>query len=177
MGKPERARPIPEDYGSITPYVIVRGAAQFIEFLKKAFGAEERGRVPNEDGTLGHAEVRIGNRVLMMFDAKADWPDTPSFLTVYVEDCDAVHHRALQAGATEVTKLSDDPFGNRGSRIRDPFGNIWWIQTHMEDVDEAEMMKRMAQQEHIERMLDAAETLDRELKSRKPKAGAKPEAQ
>src|SRR5438445_367351 len=106
MEEPDTVRPVPEDYGSLVPYVIVRGAAKFIEFLKTAFGAVERGRVPNrgspifEDGTLGHAEVWIGNRVLKMFDAKADWPDTPSFLTVYVEDCDAVHRRALQAGAT-----------------------------------------------------------------------------
>ena len=160
--------PIPKDYGSLTPFVVVRGAAQFIEFLKDAFGAEEReARFANEDGTLSHAEVWIGNRVLMMFDAKAAWPDTPSFLMIYVEDCDSVHDRALKAGATEVTRLGDDPFGNRGSRVRDPFGNIWWIQTHIEDVDEAEMMKQMGEQKHIEAMIDATETLDRELSSRK----------
>jgi PhnB protein len=165
-----KVQPIPEEYGSLTPYVVVRGAAKFIDFLKEAFGAVERIRVPNEDGTLGHAEVWLGNRVLMMFDAKKGWPDTPSFLTLYVEDCDAVHHRALKAGATEVTKLGDFPFGFRASRIRDPFGNIWWLQTRVEQVDEAEMMSKMMERfkekDFLERMMNLVQTFDQELSSR-----------
>jgi PhnB protein len=163
----QRVQPVPEDYGSVTPYIVVRGVAPFIDFLKEAFGAVERGRVPNEDGTIGHAEVWIGNRVLMMFDAKAEWPDTPAFLTLYVDDCDAVHRRALSAGATEVTALSSNAWGDRGSRIRDPFGNIWWIQTHVEDVGEEEMTRRMGEESCIDGMRVAQETLDRELRRRK----------
>jgi len=160
-------QPVPEDYGSLAPYVIVRGAARFLEFLKEAFGAVERGRFPNEDGTIGHAEVWIGNRVLMMFDGKPEWPETPAFLTLYVEDCDAVHHRALKAGAVTVTELSTNAWGDRGSRIRDPFGNIWWIQTHIEDVPEDKMMQRMSEKIYIDDMQVAQETLDRELRGRR----------
>jgi PhnB protein len=159
-------RPIPDDYGSVTPYVIVRGAAPFIDFLKEAFGAEERGRVANEDGTLGHAEVWIGNRVLMMFDAKEEWPETPAFLTLYVEDCDAVHRQALNAGAVEITPLSTNAWGDRGSRVRDPFGNVWWIQTHVEDVGEAEMMRRMGESAYVDGMRVAQDTLDADLRGR-----------
>jgi uncharacterized glyoxalase superfamily protein PhnB len=159
-------RAIPEDYGSVTPYVIVRGVAPFIDFMREAFGAEERGRVANEDGTIGHADVWIGNRVVQMFDAKAEWPDTPAFLTLYVEDCDAVHRRALAAGAVELTPLSTNAWGDRGCRVRDPFGNVWWIQTHVEDVGEEEMMRRMGEPEYIADMRVAQETLDRDLRSR-----------
>jgi PhnB protein len=162
-----QAQAIPDDYGSVTPYIVVRGAAPFLDFLKDAFGAVERGRVTNDDGTLGHAEVWVGNRVLMMFDAKPEWPDTPSFLTLYVEDCDAVHQRALRAGATEVTALANNAWGDRGSRIRDPFGNIWWIQTHVEDVAEEEMLRRTGEPAYVEGMRNAEETLDRELRRRR----------
>ncbi len=159
-------RAVPEDYGSVTPYIIVRGVAPFIDFLREAFAAEERGRVANEDGTIGHAEVLIGYRVVQMFDAKAEWPDTPAFLTLYVEDCDAVHRRALAAGAVELTPLSTNAWGDRGSRVRDPFGNVWWIQAHVEDVGEEEMMRRMGEPEYINNMRVAQETLDRDLRSR-----------
>lgn len=159
-----RVQPIPKDYGSITPYIIVKGAARFIDFIKEAFGAVERGRVYNEDGTIGHAEVWIGDSVVMMFDAKKDWPDTPSFLTLYVEDCDAVHQRALNAGAITVTELSTNAWGDRGSRIRDPFNNIWWIQTHVEDIDEEDIAKRMQEKEYVDDIENSVETLDRAIK-------------
>ncbi len=166
MSDPHKIRPIPEDYGSITPYIIVRGVAKFIDFLKEAFGAVERGRAYNDDGTIGHAEVWIGDSVVMMFDAKEDWPETPGFLTLYVEDCDKAHRSALEAGATTVTELSTNAWGDRGSRIRDPFGNIWWIQTHVEDVPEDEMARRMGEERYIDGMREATETLDRELGGR-----------
>lgn len=159
-----RVQPIPQDYGSITPYLIVKGAAQLIDFLKQAFGAVERGRVYNDDGTIGHAEVWIGNSVVMMFDAKEDWPETPGFLTLYVEDCDQAHHLALQAGATNVTDLSTTPWGDRGSRIRDPFGNIWWIQTHVEDVPEEEIFRRMKEDQYLDDIHVSVETLNREIR-------------
>ena len=164
MSNPHNVQAIPEDYGSVTPYVIVKGVARFIDFLKEAFGAVERGRVRNDDGTIGHAEVRIGDSVVMMFDAKEDWPETPSFLTLYVEDCDEAHRSALKAGASTVTDLSTSAWGDRGSRIRDPFGNIWWIQTHVEDVPEEAMVRRMIEQKYTDDMRGSAETLDRELR-------------
>ena len=128
------------------------------------FAAEERFRVPNEDRTIGHAEVWIGDSVVMMFDAKADWPETPNLLTLYVEDCDKVHQAALKAGATTVTKLSTNAWGDCGSRIRDPFGNIWWLQTHVEDVSEEEMARRMTEEPYIQDLCESTETLDLEMR-------------
>ena len=160
-------QPIPADYDSITPYIVVRGVPKFIDFLTAAFGAVERGRVPNADGTIGHAEVWIGSSVVQMFDAKETWPDTPSFITLYVEDCDTVYQRSLDAGATTVTPLGTNAWGDRMARIRDPFGNIWWISTHVEDVDPAESMRRMGQPEYIAQMRVAQETFDHELSGRK----------
>jgi uncharacterized glyoxalase superfamily protein PhnB len=166
-GTPRKVQAVPEDYGAITPYIIVRGAESFLEFLKAAFGAKERGRVHNQDGTVGHAEVWIGDSVLMNFDAKPEWPPTPGFITLYVEDCDAVHQTALQAGAITVTGLGNNAWGDRGSRIRDPFGNIWWLQTHIEDVEEEEIIRRMGQEYYVAGMFEAQDTLDRELRSRR----------
>ena len=163
----QKVQPIPEQYGSLTPYVCVRGAAQFLDFLKAAFSAVERGRVYNANGTIGHAEVLIGNRVLNMFDLQESWPDTPSFLSLYVEDCDAVFQQALQAGATVVTKMGTNAWGDRVGRISDPFGNIWWIQTHVEDPDQEEMMKRMQEPKYIEQMQYAQDSFDHELSHRK----------
>lgn len=162
-----KVQAVPADYGSITPYFVVHGgAAQFIEFLKSVFDAKERGRVHNEDGSIGHAEVWIGDSVIQMFDAKADWLPAPNFTTLYVEDCDAVYERALKAGATSVTELSNNAWGDRGCRIRDPFGNIWWIQTHIEDVAEDEIARRMGEPAYIEGMRIAQETLIRVMPKR-----------
>jgi uncharacterized glyoxalase superfamily protein PhnB len=145
-------RPIPEGYHTVTPFVIVKGAAQFIDFLQDAFGAVELGRVTGEDGAIGHAEVRIGDSVVMMFDAKEGWPDTPAFLGLYVEDCDAVYRQALQAGAASVTRPTNVPWGDRVCRVRDPFGNLWWIQTRIENVSAEEEGMRYGQQEYIDAM-------------------------
>ncbi|MBV9787820.1 MAG: VOC family protein [Chloroflexi bacterium] len=163
-------QPIPQHYGSLTTYVCVRGAAQFLDFLKAAFGAVERGRVQIADGSIGHAEVWIGNRVLNMFDAKATWPDMPSLLSLYVDDCDAVFEQALSAGATTITELSTNAWGDRMGRLRDPFGNIWWITTHVEDVSQEQVFQRMQQPHYLEQMRYAQETIDRELSSRRETA-------
>jgi uncharacterized glyoxalase superfamily protein PhnB len=164
-------QPIPEGYHTVTPWIIVKDAAKFIAFLKEAFGAKEAegSRVYNKDGTLGHAEVRIGDSVVMMFDAKEAWPPTPSFLRLYVEDGDAVYRRALQAGATSVTEITRLFFGDRVGRVRDPWGNIWWIQERVEAVDFEEMMKRAGEQAAIEAMQYVQESLDRELSDRSRK--------
>jgi PhnB protein len=144
--------PIPEGYHTVTPWIISRDAAQLIEFLTVAFGAEEIARVVGEDGSIGHAEVRIGNSVVMMFDAKPHWPDTPAFLRLYVTDGDAVFRQALQAGATPVTEMTHLFWGDRVGRVRDPFGNLWWIQTRIEDVSLEEMERRSAEKEWIDAM-------------------------
>jgi PhnB protein len=150
--KPDKVHPIPEGYHTVTPFVIVKGAAQFIDFMKEAFEAVEIGRVTGEDGAIGHAEVRIGDSVVMMFDSKEEWPETPAFLRLYVEDCDAVYHQALKAGAASVTKPTNMPWGDRVCRVGDLLGNLWWIMTRIEDVSPEEMEKRYGQQEYINAM-------------------------
>ncbi len=132
----------PPGYGTVTPWLISAGTAQLIDFTVRAFGAVELGRVPGPDGGIGHAEVRIGDSVVMMFDTPDGWPGTPGFARLYVEDGDAVYQRALDAGATPVTAMTDLFFGDRVGRVRDPLGNIWWIQEHVADVDPAELAQR-----------------------------------
>ena len=160
------AQAIPSDYGAVTPYIVVKGAARLIDFLKAAFGAEERGRFPAPDGTLSHAEVSIGGRVIQMFDAKPEWPDTPSFITLYVEDAEAIRDAAVAAGESEITPLDDNAWGDRMCRVRDPFGNIWWIQTHRQDVSEQEMMKRLDDPKYQANLKTAMETFNAEMSQR-----------
>ena len=156
------AKPIPERYQVVTPYLIVQGAAKAIDYYKQAFGAHELARVPGPDGRIGHAEVRIGDAVVMMFDRADGWPDTPGFLRLYVEDADLVYQRALAAGATSITPVTSLFFGDRVGRVRDPLGNIWWIQAHEEDLDPAELARRpqdpaaMAALRLVEESLDTA---------------------
>src|SRR5687768_15501007 len=148
----KKVSPVPPGYHTVTPFVIVKGAAQFIEFLKEAFGAVEMARVANESGAIGHAEVRIGDSVVMMFDSKEEWPETPAFLRLYIEDVDRVYQSALNAGGTSVTRPTNMPWGDRSCRVRDPFGNLWWIMSHIEDVSPEEEEKRWGQKEYIEAM-------------------------
>lgn len=159
-------RPVPEGYYTVTPWIISRDTAKLLDFVKEAFGAKEIARLFNEDGTIGHAEFRIGDSVVMAFDAKDEWPDTPGFLRLYVEDGDAVHRRALEAGATSVTEMTDLFFGDQVGRVRDPQGNLWWIQARLEDLDPQEMEKRAAQKEYLDAMQRVQESLDRELSGR-----------
>lgn len=159
-------KPIPEGYPRVCPFVITKSSAKLIDFAVAAFGASERTRVYNEDGqTIGHAEIQIGDSVIMMFDGHPNWSVTPAFLNIYVEDCDAVHHQALKNGAEEVTPLSTNAWGDRGSRIRDPLGNIWWIQTHVEDVSEEEMMQRLSEDKYAQDMEVSTKTLKDAMES------------
>src|SRR5262245_39985957 len=136
------SQPLPNGKHTVTPYVIVKGAAQFIEFLKHAFEAHEFGRAENPDGTIGHAEVRVGDSTLMIVDGKKEWRETPSYVSIYGDDADDVFRQALKAGATEVTAMTTfNILGDRTGRVRDPFGNIWWIQTHLRDVSREEALK------------------------------------
>ena len=157
---------IPEGYHSVTPWIIVRGAAKLIDYLKAAFGAEELARVPNADGTLGHAEVRIGDSVVMMFDAKPDWPETPAFFRLYTADGDEVFQRAVEAGGIPVTPMTELAFGDRVGRVRDPFGNIWWIQTRVEELEPAEMEKRMGEQRYVDAMRQVEKSLTQAMNKR-----------
>lgn len=132
-------------YHTVNPYIPVAGAERFIEFTVKAFGAEEMGRFPAPDGTIMHAEVRIGDSVVMLTDASDTMPAQPTALYVYVPDVDATHQQAVAAGGTSREEPSDKFYGDRTSTIVDPFGNQWFLATHIEDVSMEDMQERMGE--------------------------------
>ena len=141
----------PEGYHSLTPYLIVDGAAQAIEFYKRAFGAEERFRFPAPDDRIGHAELQIGDSILMLADPSSESIARPpterggptAGLMLYVDDVDAVIERAVQAGAEQTAEVEDKFYGDRSGRVTDPFGHDWNLATHVEDVPPDEMEKRV----------------------------------
>ena len=145
------AKPIPEGYHSVTPYLIVAGAADAIDFYARAFGAEEVLRMPMGD-RIGHAEILIGDSHVMLAD---EWPDMghlgpktrggpTSSLMIYLPDVDAAFARAIAAGATEDRAVVDQFYGDRSGTLTDPFGHQWTLATHIEDVAPEEMEQRMA---------------------------------
>ncbi len=135
-------KPIPDGYHTVTPYLTVQGVPKLIDFLKQAFEAQEIERMTQPDGTIGHAEVRIGDSVVMMGEARDEWKPMPSGIYLYVNDTDAVYKRALQAGATSIMEPADQFYGDRSAGVKDSSGNHWWIATHKEDVPPAELKKR-----------------------------------
>ncbi|HLZ58555.1 MAG TPA: VOC family protein [Ktedonosporobacter sp.] len=124
---------IPAGYRTITPYLMVPGAIELIEFVKQAFGAVENYRGIGSEGGL-HAEIRIGDSMLMIGGGAGMRDPMPAALYLYMEDVDAVYQRALQAGATSLSAPEDQPYGDRNAGVKDPFGNIWYIATHIKDV-------------------------------------------
>jgi PhnB protein len=122
--------PFREGFHSLTPYLIVEGAVKLIDFLKLAFGAEEKLRVPKPDGSVMHAEMRVAGSVIELADANAQFPPRPTTLHLYVPDADAVYQRAIAVGATSTAEPVDQPYGDREAGIRDPGGNDWYISTH-----------------------------------------------
>ena len=138
-------KPIPDEYHRVTPYLIVEGASGLIDFAKQVFGAEETVRMPGSDDTIGHAEMRIGDSVVMLADAGRENPARAATLVVYVEDCDAVYRKALAANAASEREPADQFYGDRTAGVN-AFGTTWWIHTHVEDVSPDEMQKRMAAQ-------------------------------
>jgi len=135
-------KPIPDGYHTVTPYLTVQGVPKLIDFLKQAFEAQEIERMTQPDGTIGHAEVRIGDSVVMMGEARDEWKPMPSGIYLYVNDTDAVYKRALQAGATSIMEPADQFYGDRSAGVKDSSGNHWWIATHKEDVSPEELKKR-----------------------------------
>lgn len=145
-------RPIPEGYHTLTPYLAVEDAARAIEFYKDAFGAEEIHRMPGPDGSIAHAELQIGDSKLMLSDpfpqsnvrppSERGGPTASVFM--YVDDADAVFEQAQTAGATVSMPLEDMFWGDRFGSLTDPFGHVWSVATHIEDVPEAEMAERAA---------------------------------
>jgi len=147
-----KVKPVPDKYHSITPYLIVKGADAAIDFYKQAFGAVELFRMPQPDGRIGHAELKIGDSVIMLADEYPEMhivgPKTLGNSSVgillYVDDADAVFGKALSLGASVNKPLTDQFYGDRSGTVVDPFGHKWTIATHKEDVSEEEMQRRMA---------------------------------
>jgi uncharacterized glyoxalase superfamily protein PhnB len=139
-------KPRPAGYHSVTPYLIVRGARDVIAFLERALGAVPLGPpMGGPDGTVAHAEVRIGDSPVMLSDATAEYPAMPALLYVYVdEEVDVVYQRALLAGATSVREPADQFYGDRSATVRDAAGNLWSIANHVEDVSPEELERRAA---------------------------------
>jgi PhnB protein len=141
MTKPDY-RPL--DHNTVSPYLVVHGVPGLLEFMRHAFGAQELHRTATPDGTVRHAEARIGDTVIMMGEATAEFPPRPAMLHVYVPDADAVYRRALEAGAISLREPSDQFYGDRTGGVQDAFGNQWWMATHKEDVSDDEIARRMA---------------------------------
>jgi PhnB protein len=145
-------QPIPSGYSGVTPYLIIRGAKGALDFYKKAFSAVELMRFPGPGGTIGHAEIKIGEGIVMLADEMPDTPyrspealgGTPVSLMFYVADVDRRFAQAVSAGATVQREVKDQFYGDRSGTLIDPFGHIWTIATHTEDVSPEQMKRRMA---------------------------------
>ena len=134
---------IPDGYYSLTPYLVIKGAADAIEYYKKVFGATETVRMPGPGGAVMHAEIKIGDSHIMMGQANEKYRAMPGSVLLYVADCDALYNAALKAGAKSVQELKDQFYGDRSGGVEDPTGNHWWISTHVEDVSPEELARRM----------------------------------
>ncbi len=136
-------KPIPKGFHSVTPYLTVPGVAKLLDFLKQAFGAKEvMPPMSRPDGGIAHAEVKIGDSIVMMGEPMGEFKAMPATIYLYVEDTDAVYQRALKAGASSVQEPANQFYGDRNAGVRDPSGNLWYIATHKEDVPPEEMAKR-----------------------------------
>lgn len=144
-------KPIPEGYHSVTPYLSIKGAVQALEYYKKAFGATELFRMEH-DGKIGHAEIKIGDSPIMLADEFPEMgfvsPQTlggsPVGIMIYVDDVDTVFKQAIDAGGTEKKPVQDQFYGDRSGTLTDPFGHVWTVATHKEDVAPEEIDKRLA---------------------------------
>jgi PhnB protein len=137
------ARPTPEGYHSVTPYLMVIGADKLIEFTQGAFGAEELMRHSTPEGRVIHAEVQIGDSRIMLTEACGNWSPMPSMIYLYVGDADTTYRAALEAGATSLQEPADQFYGDRSAAVKDACGNHWWIATHKEDLSPEELQKRI----------------------------------
>ena len=145
-----QVEPIPQDRRGVIPYMAVAGCAGAIDFYTKVFGATETFRIEQPDGRIGHAELSIGGNIIYLCDEFPDYGTvgplsvggTPVMLHLYVTDVDAVAQRAADEGATILRAVEDQFYGDRGGKLRDPFGHVWWIATHIEDVSAEQMRER-----------------------------------
>jgi len=145
-----KVQPIPKGYEGATPYLIIKGASNALDFYKKAFGATEIMRIPAPEGKVGHAEIKIGNAIIMLADeflemnhrSPQSLGGTPVSMMVYVPDVDTLVKRAIGAGAKVLEAVENKFYGDRSGTLEDPFGHHWHFATHVEDVPSDEMAKR-----------------------------------
>ena len=143
-------KPIPDGYHSVTPYLIIKGAAAALDYYKQAFGATELFRMPAPEGKIGHAEIKIGDSPIMLADECPEMgyksPQTlggsPVSIMIYVEDVDSVFKQAIAAGGKEQRPVKDQFYGDRSGTLEDPFGHVWHVATHTEDVSPEDMERR-----------------------------------
>jgi PhnB protein len=143
-------KPIPEGYRRVTPYLVIKGASAAIDYYKKVFGATERGRMDAPGGMVGHAELTIGDSIIMLADEFGEMGfrspkaigGSPVSLVLYVENVDEVFKRAVEAGAKQLRPVENQFYGDRMGTLEDPFGHVWSIGTHVEDVSPEEMRRR-----------------------------------
>ena len=140
-----KVNPVPDGFHTVTPYLAVHHVPETIEFLKQAFDAEELDRHTMPDGRIMNATLRIGNSMIMMGERPADHPPTPAMLYIYTEDADVLYQRAIDAGGKSVMQVMDQVYGDRSGAVEDPAGNQWWIATHIEDMTDAELIKRASE--------------------------------
>ena len=138
-------KPIPDGYHTVTPYLVVADAEAQIDFLKNAFVADETYRHHDDKGKVSHAEVRVGNSMLMIGQARDQWTPKPAMFYLYVEDVDAVYKCAVASGGKPVQEPTDQAYGDRSGGVEDSQGNQWWIGTHIEDVSPDEIQRRYSE--------------------------------
>jgi uncharacterized glyoxalase superfamily protein PhnB len=151
---------------ALAPWIVAADAAALLDFLAGVLGAQETGRAPGPDGLIGHAETVVGGTTVVVMDALPGWAPQPALMRVDVEDVDAVLARAEAAGATTVTPRTSLPFGDDVARFTDPWGNLWWVHEHVQDVDFDTLLARMEDPATAETMGHFELSLDAEMRRR-----------
>jgi len=135
-------KPIPDGYRTLTPFILVKDAAKLIDYILKAFDGKIKSRHDGPDGKVMHAEILIGDSILMLGEANEKYPAMPAMLYLYVNDVDDTYDQAIKAGGKSLREPTTEFYGDRSSGVADEFGNQWWIATHVEDVSPEEMQRR-----------------------------------
>lgn len=138
-----KVKPIPEGYHTITPYLVVENALGLVEFIEKAFNGKVTYMMKSGDGKLQHGDMLIGNSHIMISEGTGEYPPKNAMLLLYVDDVDAMYNKAIEAGGKSLREPTNEYYGDRSSGLIDDWGNQWWLATHVEDVSEEEMEKRM----------------------------------
>jgi PhnB protein len=142
MATATKTKAVPEGHPTVSPYLVVSGVGKLIDFVKQVFGATEVYVSRRSDGSIMHAEVKIGDSIVMMGEG-ANIKSFPAMLHLYMDDCDAIYRRAIEAGAKSLREPADQPYGDRSAAVEDAFGNQWFMATHFEDVSPEELERRV----------------------------------